>query len=200
MAFISVLFTFLFLFSCVSLKRILVPIFVIIIFCLNALSIDTMNLEEESLNFISNGLPEPLLECRLCGQSSNSCVDLSAISDIIPLSFIHKNIGIKLKLNDISPNFICKQCTIKITDWQKFVRSCTEAQSVVKERWDMTQIPLTYKILNHYSFLQAKLQQRFWTYPSKWETTTSGCRRNNSSESDRSEWLSGREQPSVSFR
>lgn len=93
-----------------------------------------MNPEKQNHHFISNGLTGSSLECRLCCQLSDSCVDLSAVSDIIPLSFIHKNIGIKLKPNDVSPNFICKQCTLQITDWQRFVRSCTEAQSAVKER------------------------------------------------------------------
>lgn len=91
-----------------------------------------MSSEEQSLHHLSNNFPGQLSECRLCCRSNETCIDLSAVADVIPLSYIQKNIGIKLKFN--TPNFICKQCTQQILDWQKFVRSCTEAQSVAKDR------------------------------------------------------------------
>lgn len=89
-----------------------------------------MELEE---SVISHSI-EKLAECKLCGQSSYSCVDLSSVSDIIPLSYIYKNIGVKLKNNDSLPNLICKLCTDQIIDWQKFVQSCQEFQSRPKDR------------------------------------------------------------------
>ena len=90
-----------------------------------------MNVEDPNLHSLMNG-HQQLYECRLCGKSSETCLDLATLSDVIPLGYIHKNIGIKLKSNDILPNFICKLCTQQITDWQKFVRSCTEAQTLAR--------------------------------------------------------------------
>lgn len=93
-----------------------------------------MSLEQQSLHAVSNSMPSQLSECRLCCQSNETCISLSAVADVIPLSYIQKNIGLKLKSDDVTPNFICKQCTQQILDWQKFVRSCLEAQSVAKDR------------------------------------------------------------------
>ena len=80
-----------------------------------------MNTEQ----LISNISEELILrECCLCGKSSNSCVDILTIHEVISFKFINKNIGIKLNEDDVPPNLLCDICIQRITEWQNFVQQC----------------------------------------------------------------------------
>ena len=106
-----------------------------------------MNTEQ----LISNISEELILrECCLCGKSCNSCVDISTIQEVISIKFIHKNIGLKLNEDSVSPNLICDVCIQQITDWQNFVQKCHNVRNE-RERYvsnTLTSFSPILKLLN----------------------------------------------------
>ena len=81
---------------------------------------------EQLMNNISGDLI--VQECSLCGKTSNSCVDILTIQEVISIKFINENIGLKFNEDDVPPNLLCDVCIQQITSWQNFIHSCLDVQ------------------------------------------------------------------------
>jgi len=64
-----------------------------------------------------------LSQCCLCCQVSENCVDISTVPSVTT-EYISQNVGIHLAMNSV----LCINCISSLTNWQKFVSNCIEAQ------------------------------------------------------------------------
>ena len=88
-------------------------------------------------NIIIHKTNEENAQCRLCGECSTPCSEISTLSPFITASFIDKHMGIKLKSNGPGlPNLllVCANCINSIKSWHNFVQQCQNAQPFIKER------------------------------------------------------------------
>lgn len=95
-----------------------------------------MNSERSDNLLHCNGTEQHVL-CRLCGESNPRCFESSTLLPVITLSYISKNMGIKLKSDDSNlPHslLLCTSCVQQIRTWQAFVQQCQNAQPFIKDR------------------------------------------------------------------